>query len=429
MFNLVDLMDIDDGRSLDAMEIDKPFLEKSKSDQFIVNHNLDLQKTADVIKFLEHKMEILAPYYPDKPYQALFSDNCLEFRLDRRQTTYSLDDEDNVKLLLEVSGAGKTRQLLEMLYQKFGYYLVSNLQQNDFGSGDLVACYVYSADFPKKARYFIEILYFVRAFVCNYLMDLGYIQPHQILVAQLHPRQFFGIDIFEKLFDSLAKRSNTTVGTKLDRCFDFVAIDEIQKSVETELIFSLPGSRSKRPFYSPLIYHSKHVGKFPAFIVSGTGINFQVIEELMGTGVMKDNLITCHMVISNMLPLDKDQVARYSRLILTDHNMEQQLIDEFVDFVSSYDLCHGRARFIALLLDYFLKHKNVDFSVRKFVSGLYNVDGDLFPLKFYRRDLEEKRTSFDKVIGVDTLGRIVRDGLIQYIMTGKATRKLSYHYI
>ena len=61
-------------------------------------------------------MEILAPYYPDKPYQALFSDNCLEFRLDRRQTTYSLDDEDNVKLLLEVSGAGKTRQLLEMLY-------------------------------------------------------------------------------------------------------------------------------------------------------------------------------------------------------------------------------------------------------------------------------------------------------------------------
>ena len=97
--------------SLDEMEIDKPFLEKSKSDQFILIHNLDLQKTADVIKFLEHKMEILAPYNPDKPYQALFSDNCVEFRLDRRQTTYSLDDENNVKLLLQVSGAGKTRQL------------------------------------------------------------------------------------------------------------------------------------------------------------------------------------------------------------------------------------------------------------------------------------------------------------------------------
>lgn len=190
--------------------------------------------------------------------------------------------------------------------------------------------------------------------------------------------------------------------------------------VDSKQIFNLPGSLSERPFYSPLVYFSKHIGKFPSFIISGTGINFQTIDELMGTGVMKEKPITSHAVISNSSPLNKGQVAHYSKLILYDHNVDHHTIDAFVAFVSSYDLCHGRARFIAFILDSFLIDRDIDLSITKFVTGISDVDGDLFPLKFYRRDLEENRTSFNKVIGVDTLGRIVCDGLLQYMMTGKA---------
>ena len=108
-----------------------------------------------------------------------------------------------------------------------GYYFVIDLQLEDFGSGDMAHCYQYSVNATKKTGYFIELLYFVRVFVCNYLLNLGYDQPQQILLAQLHPIQFFGVDIFKELFDSLAKRSDVMIGRKIEECFDFVALDEI----------------------------------------------------------------------------------------------------------------------------------------------------------------------------------------------------------
>jgi len=97
----------------------------------------------------------------------LFHDNCLEYRLDRRTTTYNIDDVDNVKLLLAVSGAGKTRMLLELLYSNFGYYFTCKSSQDDFGSGDLYQCQAYCYKHSENAEGAIRLLYFVRAAVCN----------------------------------------------------------------------------------------------------------------------------------------------------------------------------------------------------------------------------------------------------------------------
>ncbi|KAI8820320.1 hypothetical protein BJ741DRAFT_572512 [Chytriomyces cf. hyalinus JEL632] len=407
-----------------AVEIDprslKPFY-RSASDQFISDNALDLQKTKDVLTFLKHKIEAIAPYNPERPYQATFADKCLEHRLDRRQTTYQLDNVDNVKILLHVSGAGKTRQLLEMLWMKFGYYFVTQSHQWDFGSGDLIRCYACSVKTPDKVDFFIGLLYLVRAFVCNYVYDLGYNQPWQILLAQLHPVQFFGCDIFKLLFESLAERSKTTsIGSTIERCFDFVAIDEIQMIVESSFVFSLPNSENARPFYSPLVFYTKHLGKFPNFIVSGTGINYIAIDELMASGTMKAEQFTSHSTISNIEPLDKDAIVDYSRRILSDHNIDAAEIEKFVALVCSFKLCHGRARFIAYILDSFLASRDMELAIGEFVSGLSNIHGGLFPLRFFRRDLAEQKTSFTKVFGGDTLGRIVRDGIVEYMMTGKA---------
>ncbi|KAJ3086361.1 hypothetical protein HK100_008723 [Physocladia obscura] len=151
-------------KSKNGMDLDLPVattLLRSASDQFILDNKLDLQKIEDLIKFLEHQIDVLAPFRPDKPYSAAFCDNCLEH---------------------------------------------SNLQQEDFGSGDLVSCYVYCVENPKMVNDFLGIMYIVRAFVCNYSIDLGYNKPYQILLAQLHPLQFFGCDIFNQLFQSFAKR-------------------------------------------------------------------------------------------------------------------------------------------------------------------------------------------------------------------------------
>ncbi|KAI8820595.1 hypothetical protein BJ741DRAFT_557502 [Chytriomyces cf. hyalinus JEL632] len=409
-------------KDLTALAIkSKSDMDRSPSDDFIADNKLNLHKLDDVFTFLRLQIEYRAPYNPERPYQATFADNCLEHRLDRRQTTYQLDKVDNVKILLHVSGAGKTRQLLEMLWMKFGYYFVTQSHQLDFGSGDLLSCFTYSATTPEKVDFFIGLLYLVRAFVCNYVYDLGYNQPWQILLAQLHPVQFFGCDIFALLFKSLAERSRTTtINSTINRCFDFVAIDEIQMIVESSFVFSLPNSKNARPFYSPLVFYTKHLGKFPNFIVSGTGINYIAIHELMASGTMKAKQFTSHSIISKIRPLDKDAIVDYSRRILSDHNIDAPEIEKFVALVSSFKLCHGRARFIAYILDSFLASRDMELAIGEFVSGLSNIDGGLFPLRFVRRDLEEQKTSFTKVLGGDTLGRIVRDGIVEYMMTGKA---------
>jgi hypothetical protein len=108
-----------------------------------------------------------------------FRDNCLEHRLDKRLTDYNLDTDDNVKVLLAVSGAGKTRMLLELLHSNFGYYFTVKSPQSDFGSGDLYLCQWYcdSNAGADKVQRAIKLLYFVRVTVCNYLIEKGFNKP------------------------------------------------------------------------------------------------------------------------------------------------------------------------------------------------------------------------------------------------------------
>ncbi|ORY44920.1 hypothetical protein BCR33DRAFT_816742 [Rhizoclosmatium globosum] len=393
-------------------------------DQFLFDNNLNLERTEDVIKYLQHKIDVLAPWYSHQPYKAHFLNNCLEFRLDRRETMYSLDSHDNIKLLLSVSGSGKTRQLLELLFDQFGYYFVVDRQLIDFGSGDLTRCLIYSVRHPEKAEYFIELLYFVRGYVCNYLFDLGYSSPSQMLLAQLHPKAFFGCDLFSELFDSLARRTDINIGrssANIKLWFDFVAIDEIQRSLEGEHVFLLPGSQNSRPFFSPLVYYSKHMGKFCKFIVSGTGMNFLYLSELLLSGTMKSHQVTACDVISDLKPLDSPQAREYIRRILGDNNVHANQIEEVVNQVSTNPLFLGRGRFVAFILDSFLEGDTLDLAITKFIDALSQPERSLFPLKFYLSDMKNRRNAFDRIVGGETLGDVIRRGLIEFFMKGEAT--------
>ncbi|TPX75516.1 hypothetical protein CcCBS67573_g03216 [Chytriomyces confervae] len=368
--------------------------ERRTREAFVVGN---LRNTEDVLKFLQHKINLLAPFNPDKPYHATFLDNCLEFRLDRRQTTHSLDASDNIKVLVSISGSGKTRQLLELLYSQFGYFFVVGLQQQaDFGSGDLLKCDTYSAYNPKKAQYFIELLYFA----------------------------FFGCDLFSKLYDSLACHTSIDVGrstASIERWFDFVAMDQIQASLGGEHIYTVSGGKP-RPFFSPLVYHFKHMGRFHKFIVAGTAINFDYLNELLCPGTMNAHQVTAHDVISDLKPLDKGQAESYIRLMLSDHNIRNDQIREVVDLVCSNPLFLGRGRFITFILDSILGGGTVYLAVSKFVKVLSQPESSLSPLKCYMDDIQYyNRNSFDTVVGEETLGETVRRGLIQYLMKGEAT--------
>ncbi|KAI9318855.1 hypothetical protein BDR26DRAFT_913465 [Obelidium mucronatum] len=333
----------------------------------------------------------LKPYLSD-PDKGAFSKECLEFRLDVRQTNYNFGDENNIKVLLGVSGAGKTRLLLEHLYIEFGYYFVTATDAMDFGSEDLSECRRICMDNPKKTKDYITLLYFVRYFVCNHLIVNKYCsKPHEILLAQLHPKLFFGSDIFCKLFlELLAKSSDRLVVLSLEDAFGFVAIDEIQATLQGAKVFSLPNSANERPFFSPLVYYSKHFGHFKKFILSGTGIDFDLLNDFSMSGAMKASRATDFQLISPFQPMNQEQVVNYSRWVLTEKGMLAKDIEVFINGVSDFSLCFGRARFSAFLIDQFLGHQ----------------------------DLELAFSS-------DTLDRICSEGIMMFIMKGIATLPVS----
>jgi len=74
--------------------------------------------------------------------------------------------------------------LLELLYSIFGYYFTTD-SKADFGSGDLYQCHTYCDNQPGSENFdrTILLLFFIRAFVCNYLMDKGFKSPPEILPA------------------------------------------------------------------------------------------------------------------------------------------------------------------------------------------------------------------------------------------------------
>ena len=393
--------------------------ERSKSeDEFIQTNNLDFRHPQDSHVYLIYLLEKIMSHQANSlPNIANFNGRtCLEHCLDKRATEYQLDDVDNVKLILAVSGAGKTRMLLELLYSNFGYYFTAKSSVKDFGSADLGKCRAYCDRNPEEAERAIQLMYYIRVSVCNYLISKGFQDTQTILLAQLHPSAFFGSDVFELLFTALVKEPTFNM-TQIVNPFPFVAIDEIQVTLEGTSRHLLPESGTNRPFFSPLVHYSKKLGLFPNFLLSGTGINFKFVKGAMESGTMKRNLVTAYQVISDFRPLSKSQVESYANRFLKYHKVAE--IDEIVSRIAAFELCHGRPRFVAYILDGYLESRDIELSIGEFVAGVTSVDSQMFPLRFIKRDLDNNMNPFDRNISNSTLGDIIRSGLLSLIITGK----------
>ncbi|KAJ3268284.1 hypothetical protein HDV01_003215, partial [Terramyces sp. JEL0728] len=413
------------------MDVDSTFqrppLVRTKSDEeFIKSNNLDLRKPSDILKYLIYLLEKTVDV-SKLPNSAAFHDNCLEYRLDRRTTNYIPDGADNVKLLLAVSGAGKTRMLLELLHSNFGYYFTSKLSQRDFGSDDLAQCQAHCDmhNEPENVKRAIQLLYFVRSAVCNYLMEKGFDKPWQILLAQLHPIAFFGNDLFERLFTALLKEQ-IFVATSTVPTFTFAAIDEIQIFVESGSVHHLSGAANMRPFFSPLVHYSKMMQNFPQFLLSGTGINFEYVNGAMESNTMKLHQQTNYEVVSSFHALSRSDIEMYAKQFLQEHQVLE--VDDVVSRISGFELCHGRPRFLAYILDRYMDSKDIDVAIGEFVAGISTVNGQIFPLRFLKRDLDKDINTLHRVIDNDTFSRIIRDALLDAIWKGKVQLELTDQY-
>ncbi|OAJ39370.1 hypothetical protein BDEG_23223 [Batrachochytrium dendrobatidis JEL423] len=377
-------------KSKNDVNVDRPYQRhfvRSKSDQeFIETNNLKLRKPNDAFKYLIHHLEKIVNV-SRFPNNAVFNDNCLEHRLDRRVTNYQIDNVDNIKLFFAVSGAGKTRMFLELLYSNFGYYFACKSSQDDFGSKDMYQCRMYceSNYQPELTEHAIQLLYFVRVSVCNYLISKGFKEPWQILLAQLHPIAFFGVDLFERLFTTLVKEPGLAP-TAITNPFPFIAIDGVRNL-----------ARGRRFHFQP--------------------------EKLVEFSAMKDDQITDCVVVSDFHSLTKLEVEQYARQFLQDHQVDQ--LDAIVSRISDFELCHGRPCSISYILGTYMKSNDIDTAISKFITGISNVDGQIFPLRFLKNDLDEGIRSFDKVIAGDNLSGPICDAFIDAIWKGKMYLKVT----
>ena len=400
-----------------------PFIRRPRDEDFIKEQGLDFKNSQDSAKYIVYLVE---KYTQDTAIQsntATFQKNCLETCLESRSVEYTPNDTDNVKLILALSGACKTRLLLELLFTTPGYYFVAKSSLYDFGSNDLYQCHVYCDAHPGEAQKAIQLLYFIRVTVCNYLKTIGFGTPEKLLLAQIHPHAFFGNDVFQKLFDTLIK-DPAIEGIDITDHFSFAAIDEIQMTLKGRSYHRLPGSINNRAFFSPLVHYSKSLKKFTQFLICGTGIDFVSLKDSLESGTMKRQRFMAYEVVSPFQPFTRSHAVEYSTRILKVLGSEDGY-QHVVDRIAQFDLCHGRPRFIAFIIDGYLASGDIETAIAEFNAALSNVDGLHFPLRFYKADLDSGKRSLDRVIAGDTLGSILCNGLLDFILKGEFRFRLS----
>jgi hypothetical protein len=406
-----------------------PFKKTSSDEDIIMENNLKMNTLDGVIEFIKYKIEKecgnrLNPQGND----ASFSNNLLEWQICRRFTSYTFDNEDDVKVLLAVSGAGKTRLLLETLYQHRGYYFVASLASVGFGSGDLLkckdVCEKYSGDM-EQVRNYIQLLVFCRAVICNYLIEKGFNDPKQLLLAQIHPLAFFGIDVFQEVFTHLLWLDFSSFQS-YSNYFDLIAIDEIQHTVEnSDYVFKLPHSANSRPFFSPIIYLLKTFGKFPKFIISGTGINFNLLDEMLSSMTAKPEQVFKHCLLDNLKPLQRDEVIMYARTILEEHTIPEAEIENVCTSIGNFEHCFGRARFSAWFLEQYLSIRDVDKCIDKFMKEIVNVNSQIFPLRFLKDSTRRDNSVLNRAMDGEFLSSVLERCIVNYIIYGDGSATLN----
>ncbi|KAI3633320.1 hypothetical protein MIR68_008267 [Amoeboaphelidium protococcarum] len=413
-------------------------MKQSLSDEELVKR-MNMSNRDGVVEYIKIRFEKEVGESWTPPVDVQFKSNGLESGLEKRVTSdvyEKFDGLDDVKIALAVSGAGKTRLLLELLYQYGGYYFTLDPLSGGIGSGDLRHCSLLAGRFTgtygtDMSRKLIQLLYFVRIHVCKLLIEQYGVNCHpQLLLCQMHPQDYFaGKDVFFLIYEKLAilmlngKRiytqyvdADVVLFAECDS-YPILAIDEIQRALDGEFVHLLPNSANVRPFFSSLIYQTKALGGFRNLVVAGTGINFDFMDEFLSSATFKNTALS-YQLITNFKPLSQHEVKSYARWYLNYHRCDN--VESVVQRVGDFKLCHGRARFIAYILDEYLRLQDIEQVLAAFMSGITQVESPIFPLNYFVQIMKAEKDPLMRHLGNETMYSLLSNALFSYVLIGRA---------
>ncbi|KAJ2994761.1 hypothetical protein HDV02_001337 [Globomyces sp. JEL0801] len=376
---------------------------------------IDVQKTLDYESFMENEFPNFMLRYTIN-YKAEFKRTCLEMDLNERLTKAILvDDEPVPKVLLAVSGAGKTRRVYEEMFKTPGLYLTCNSQYQT-GSKDLEKCLADTVDNYQREDYwmYLQLLICARLMIYTHLEEL--LTPPMLLLAQIHPTLVFGKDIFHDLYVHLCNMNFTSFfkpHAVLKRP-KMVVIDNIQASMSGPALFGKSEYSDARTVFKPLwMQMDSAFGN--RLVVAGTSIEFGALRDLMGASCFKESARNFSLV-SDFSPMTKNEVLNYSSRVLL--SAQKPNACETAALLSDNPLfVNGRPGFVAYVLDRLVID---DKALGDAVTMLENILSDPQHKYYPIRNWEEKclQKCLQSWRG-ETYYTLVLDAVVSYLL-GKA---------
>lgn len=226
-------------------------------------------------------------FFDFKSCEAQLNNCCLTFQLGQpwageQETLDKILIGDKVKLIIGVSGSGKTRKALDLLAVNIGYYFVMDTTFS-IGSRDLSDCLAAAISKVESTDICIELLKSIRCGVINWLMKNGVTSPLQLLLAQIYPNEVFGRDIYHDLFQNLWSVVSKEAAFSAEGCepiSKICVIDEIQAGLRKKHKFDIT-SDTERSFITPLV--KNFVCDFTKLVLTGTGIQYNVLKAVVSS--------------------------------------------------------------------------------------------------------------------------------------------------
>ncbi|KAJ3113549.1 hypothetical protein HDU96_003286 [Phlyctochytrium bullatum] len=349
-----------------------------------------------------------------------FSKSCLEFDLGTRWTNHLLgnSEDEHAKVLVAVSGAGKTRRLYEELHALPGLFFTCAKQGNG-GSEDLSCCLAEIASNTNLAHSYLSVLAYGRISIIQYLQKERNFTAPELLLAQIHPQKVFGRDVFLDHYLALKKSfPNGFMTTRFTHEW-LVVIDEIQRTLNGPRVFKSTPSSPERTVFSPLWKTFLDIFGYRNLCICGTGLDYRVLLDHLESSTVKD---LPYKVLTDFQPLTEVEVEKYSRHVLRKMikaNARDDISDIHAEgIVSSLKSDHrfrGRPRFLAYVWDKIADGNSETKALTELSKCLRNPSDPRFPI----RDWEKKKRH--KRIGSKFYDELLLDAVVSVLM-GKSAR-------
>ncbi|KAH6572370.1 hypothetical protein BASA62_003419 [Batrachochytrium salamandrivorans] len=304
---------------------------------------------------------VAAPSKPDQPSMLFHRLGDKKFVTGKRLIDFhATRDKQKCTVLLAPSGAGKTRNLFELLNEVLGFFIPYKLDNDkNYGSEALSAVLKllqadptmswestppnYQAN-DKRAKFAIYcvLIAFTEVYRGLEKSFKAPPTPSQWLLIQLFPTQFLNEDVFAKLATSLYEHCDPKAVLEYEsfRKDFYCVIDEAQvlgKVLAGKFLTNTPGMRSSnglRPVLSPILHGVKvALGRLP--VIAGSGLT--LLEEwksvLSTMGVEQDFIFTDFPLLA------REQVLDLLRAFLTVPD------DKYAEHVATWLV--GRPRWVA----------------------------------------------------------------------------------